>query len=148
MSNVQTENIKHDRRALPTLFLLKLYEDIRYNELTVAPVDKIYDVTFRIKTLQQYSFSWSFFKFWPELDINGVLKQYIQVALLLSINNSLNPCANRQTIVGCLMLHVTSVCTPCCMLLGVVAQSLKPVKLLLLQGHNIVGSCCVCLHIA
>ena len=28
------------------------------------------------------------------------------------------------------MLHVASVCTPCCMLLGVVAQSLKPVKLL------------------
>ena len=27
------------------------------------------------------------------------------------------------------MLHVTSVCTPCCMLLRVVAQSLKPVKL-------------------
>ena len=29
----------------------------------------------------------------------------------------------------CWMLHVASVCTPCCMLLGVVAQSLKPVKL-------------------
>ena len=27
------------------------------------------------------------------------------------------------------MLHVASVCTPCCMLLRVVAQSLKPVKL-------------------
>ena len=30
----------------------------------------------------------------------------------------------------CWMLHVASVCTPCCMLLSVVAQSLKPVKLL------------------
>ena len=30
----------------------------------------------------------------------------------------------------CWMLHVVSVCTPCCMLLHVVAQSLKPVKLL------------------
>ena len=30
----------------------------------------------------------------------------------------------------CCMLHVASVCTPCCMLLDVVAQSLKPVKLL------------------
>ena len=30
----------------------------------------------------------------------------------------------------CWMLHVASVCTPCCVLLGVVAQSLKPVKLL------------------
>ena len=32
--------------------------------------------------------------------------------------------------VHCWMLHVTSVCTPCYMLLGVVAQSLKLVKLL------------------
>ena len=31
--------------------------------------------------------------------------------------------------VTCHMLHVASVCTPCCMLLDVVAQSLKPVKL-------------------
>ena len=29
----------------------------------------------------------------------------------------------------CWMLHVASVCTPCCMLLDVVAKSLKPVKL-------------------
>ena len=29
----------------------------------------------------------------------------------------------------CWMLHVASVCRPCCMLLDVVAQSLKPVKL-------------------
>ena len=29
----------------------------------------------------------------------------------------------------CWMLHVASVCTPCCMLLGVFAQSLKPLKL-------------------
>ena len=29
----------------------------------------------------------------------------------------------------CWMLHVASVCTPCCILLDVVAQSLKPVKL-------------------
>ena len=28
----------------------------------------------------------------------------------------------------CWMLHVASVCTSCCMLLGVVAQTLKPVK--------------------
>ena len=30
----------------------------------------------------------------------------------------------------CWMLHVASVCTPCCMFLGDVGQSLKPVKLL------------------
>ena len=29
----------------------------------------------------------------------------------------------------CWMLHVVSICTPCCMLLDVVGQSLKPVKL-------------------
>ena len=36
------------------------------------------------------------------------------------------PCKRTQ---HCWMLSVTSVCTPCCMLLRVVAQSLKPVKL-------------------
>ena len=30
----------------------------------------------------------------------------------------------------CWMLHVASVCTPCCKVLGVVVQGLKPVKLL------------------
>ena len=57
----------------------------------------------------------------------------------------------------CWMLHVASVCTPCCMLLDVVAQSLKPVKLLApckrtqhcwLTTPNIVGSCCARLHVA
>ena len=36
------------------------------------------------------------------------------------------PCKRTQ---HCWMLSVTSVCTPCCMLLRVVAQSLKPVNL-------------------
>ena len=53
----------------------------------------------------------------------------------------------------CWMLHVASVCTPYCML----AQSLKPVILLApckrtqhcwLTTPNIVGSCCVRLHVA
>ena len=35
------------------------------------------------------------------------------------------------------MLHVASVCTPCCTLLGVVEQNLKPVKLLTQQAPNI-----------
>ena len=57
----------------------------------------------------------------------------------------------------CWMLHVASVCTSCCMLLDVVAQSLKPVKLLpsckrtqhcWLTTPNIVGSCCARLHVA
>ena len=43
------------------------------------------------------------------------------------------------------MLHVASVCTPCC-ILGVVAQSLKPVKLSKLlapcKRRNIVGQRC------
>ena len=37
------------------------------------------------------------------------------------------PCKRTQ---HCWTLHVTSVCTRCCMLLNVIAQSLKPVKLL------------------
>ena len=36
------------------------------------------------------------------------------------------PCKRTQ---HCWMLHVASVCTPCCMLLNVVAQGLKPVTL-------------------
>ena len=36
------------------------------------------------------------------------------------------PCKRTQ---HCWMLHVASFCTPCCMFLRVVAQSLKPVKL-------------------
>ena len=37
--------------------------------------------------------------------------------------------ANQRNIVGCYN-YVAFACTPCCMLLGVVAQSLEPVKLL------------------
>ena len=58
----------------------------------------------------------------------------------------------------CRMLHVASVGTPCCMLLGVVSQTLKLDKLLAMciQGHNNsqhrwannVGSCCVHLHMS
>ena len=43
----------------------------------------------------------------------------MQTAATLLANNSHH----------CWMLHVASVCTPCCMLLSVVAQSLQPVKL-------------------
>ena len=57
----------------------------------------------------------------------------------------------------CWMLHVASVCTPCRMLLRVVAQSLKPFKRLAPckrtqpywpKTPNIVGSCCARLHVA
>ena len=44
----------------------------------------------------------------------------VQTDAILLANNSQH----------CWMLHVASVCTPRCLLLGVVAQSLKPVKLL------------------
>ena len=43
----------------------------------------------------------------------------VQTDATLLANNSQN----------CWMLHVASVCTPCCMLVRVVGQSLKPVKL-------------------
>ena len=41
-----------------------------------------------------------------------------------------SPKAPRKRSQHCWMLHVASVCTTCCMLLGVVTQSLKPGKLL------------------
>ena len=53
------------------------------------------------------------------------------------------------------MLHVASVCTPCCMLLDVVAQSLKPVKLfrqqlptflLFLDRRSVAQQCWIRLH--
>ena len=53
------------------------------------------------------------------------------------------------------MLHVASVCTPCCMLLDVVAQSLKPVKLfsqqlpaflLFRDRGSVARQCCIRLH--
>ena len=55
----------------------------------------------------------------------------------------------------CWMLHVASVCTPCCMLLRVVAQSLKPVKLfsqqlptflLFRDLRSVEQQCWICLH--
>ena len=42
----------------------------------------------------------------------------------------------------CWMLHVASVCTPCCMLLDVVAQSLKPVKLFSQQLPTLLAQQC------
>ena len=56
----------------------------------------------------------------------------LAAAVLGQIN--VKPRANGRNTVGnnsqhCWMLHVASVSTPCCMLLDVVAQSLKPVKL-------------------
>ena len=46
----------------------------------------------------------------------------------------------------CSMLHVASVCTPCSMLLNVVGQSLKPVKLLAPGKRT--KYCCVRLQVA
>ena len=68
----------------------------------------------------------------------------------------LQPRANGRNIVGnhfSTLSDVTffnpAVCTPCCMLLGVFAQSLNPVKLLATcKRPNNVGSCCVRLHVA
>ena len=51
-----------------------------------------------------------------------------QVTAGLKTNVILKPSATDE---NCWMLHVAPVCTSCYMLLGVVAQSLKPVKLLI-----------------
>ena len=69
----------------------------------------------------------------------------MQTGATLLANNSQN----------CWMLHVASVYTPCCMLLGVVAQSLKLVKILSQQlltfclfrdFQSIAQKCWICLH--
>ena len=45
------------------------------------------------------------------------------------------------------MLHLAPVCTPCCLLLKVVAQSLKPSNLkLCANGRNNSQQCSICLH--
>ena len=46
-----------------------------------------------------------------------------------SLRSRYDPKAPSKRTQHCWMLHVASVCTPCCMLLDVVAQSFKPVKL-------------------
>ena len=62
--------------------------------------------------------------------MSGVVGQQCCVRL----HAALSPVQTDATLLAnnsqhCWMLHVASVCTPCCMLLDVVAQSLKPVKL-------------------
>ena len=72
--------------------------------------------------------------------------------MALLSNSSLNPCANGRNIVGCYILRLSAhpvAC--CCVLLGVVAQSLKTVKLLannsqLLRPFASGKECCVRLH--
>ena len=50
---------------------------------------------------------------------------------MLGIRRPLKPCENGRNIVGCYMLHpFAHPVACCCVLLGVVAQSLKPFKLL------------------
>ena len=56
------------------------------------------------------------------------------MSVVTKLIHSLSPVQTDATLLAnnsqhCRMLHVASVCTPCCMLLDVVAQSLKPVKL-------------------
>ena len=103
-------------------------------------------------------------KVWPHSNCN----QHVNVVqchfsdLLLSRKA---PCKRKQqcwpttsNIVGCYMLRpFAHPVACCCVLLGVVAQSLKPVKLLAASKRtqqlptllaNNVGSCCVCLHAA
>ena len=70
------------------------------------------------------------------------------------------PCANGRSIVGCYMLKQRPFAHPVvcrCVWLGVIAQSLKPVKLYAPCKQtqycwpatpNIVGSCCACLPVA
>ena len=54
------------------------------------------------------------------------LESFVSESAVTGQSSFKAPCKRTQ---HCWMLHVASVCTPCCMLLDVVAQSLKPVKL-------------------
>lgn len=126
-------------KALTTLFLQKLCKDIRYNQLTVASVDKMYDVTFQMKTLQQYSFIWSVLNFWPQKFRYKWGIKTVYTGNSLNIDGFLKPRANGQTIFGQQLPILLDVA--CCLLLGVVVQSLTHTN-----RHNIVGSCCVHLH--
>ena len=82
---------------------------------------------------------------------DGFLQMTIP-SLSLSLRKQYNmqlktPCKRTK---HCWMLHVASVCTPCCMLLRVVARSLKPVRLfsqqlptfLLFRDRRSVGQQC------
>ena len=70
------------------------------------------------------------------------------------MDRRVKPRANERNIVGqqlptLLDVNVMSVCTPFCMLLDVVGQSLKPLKLLATQKRTlgVVGQqCCIRLH--
>ena len=66
----------------------------------------------------------------------NLIKSLLSSSCQLLSQRFISPVPNWRNIVGQWMLHVTSICTPCCMLLrtrvvgtGVFAQSLKPVKL-------------------
>ena len=72
--------------------------------------------------------------------------------ILGSFCSAAPPCKRTQY---CRMLHVAAVCTPCCVLLDVVAQSLKPVKLfsqqlptflLLRDRRSVAQQCWIRLH--
>ena len=76
-----------------------------------------------------------------------------RMEIMLVMTNLTNNYAKRRKIYQ--SLHFASVYTPCCLLLGVVAQSLKPVKLLrpqiptflLFRDYRSVPlQCCIRLH--
>ena len=80
--------------------------------------------------------------------------------LIHFIDGTASPAQTDATLLAnnsqhCWMLHVVSVCTPCCMLLDFVAQSLKPVKrfsqqlptfLLFCDRRSVVQQCWIRLH--
>ena len=86
-------------------------------------------------------FCWQTLSLKEESSVSTRLNQYLTKC-------SKGPCKRTQ---NCWMLHVASVCTPCCILLrvaacscvllGVVAQSLKPVKILSQQLPTLVLFC-------
>ena len=89
----------------------------------------------------------------PRFALNQKDKINLTRGILSPVQTDATLLANNSQ--HCWMLHVASVCTPCYMLLDVVAQSLKPVKLfsqqlptflLFLDHRSVAQQCWIHLH--
>ena len=124
--------LRRSRNKHPTLlrYSSAIMEQKKCWELLAEKFDRF--PTLRNNT-QQYPTTWNrMCKRTQHVTLNNVGSCWSTIWRLLA--RSLKPRPNGRNFVGnnsqhCWMLHDASVCTPCCMLLDVVAQSLKPVKL-------------------
>ena len=112
-------------------------------------VPKILDL--KSSSAQIFSENWR----WVPLTfgrLHHIIKKTDFKLAVIKVWSSEAPCKRAQY---CWMLHVASVCTPCCMLFRVVAQSLKPFKrycqqlptfLLFCDSRSVAQQCWIRLH--